>query len=98
MRVVYAQQAIAQLEALYAYIAADSGPMRAKAFLDSITAYCDGFETFPERGMRRDDIRPGLRIVGFRRRVTITFTVEPEIVTILGVFYGGQDVDTAFDE
>lgn len=98
MCVVYARTATAQLEALYAYIAADSGPIRAKAFVDSIIAYCDGFETFPERGTERDDLLPGLRLVGFRRRVTIVFTVEAEEVTILGVFYGGQDIDTAFLE
>jgi toxin ParE1/3/4 len=50
------------------------------------------------RGARRDDIRPGLRVFGFRRRVSIAFEVTGEAVTILGIFYGGQNFDTAFDE
>lgn len=43
------------------------------------------------RGHHRNDIRPGLRIVGFERRVTIAFCVDESAVTILRVFYGGRD-------
>lgn len=95
LRILYAPHAVAQLEALYSYVAENSGPKRADAFVGAIVDYCDGFETFPRRGVRRDDIRPGLHIIGFRRRVTIAFTVDEEVVTILGVFYGGQDFETA---
>ncbi|MFU8878700.1 MAG: type II toxin-antitoxin system RelE/ParE family toxin [Wenzhouxiangellaceae bacterium] len=93
MRVAYSPRAVAQLEALYRYIADDAGPRRAENFVGSIVAYCDGLENFPLRGTKRDDIRPGLRITGFRRRITMAFTVDDEVVTILGVFYGGQDYD-----
>jgi toxin ParE1/3/4 len=41
-------------------------------------------------------LRPGLRTIGFRRRVTIAFAVEAEVVTIIGVFYGGQDFEGAW--
>lgn len=95
MRVAYSRRAVAQLEALYRYIADDSGARRARDFVGAILEYCDGLESFPLRGTRRDDIRPGLRIIGFRRRVTIAFMVDDEAVTILGVFYGGQDYGTA---
>ncbi|MGF6233663.1 toxin ParE1/3/4 [Inquilinus ginsengisoli] len=94
-RVSYTARAADQLEALYLCIAEDSGPDRAAGYVDAIRDYCDRLETFPHRGSRRDGIRPGLRLLGFRRRVTIAFTVEDEIVTILGVFYGGQDVEAA---
>jgi toxin ParE1/3/4 len=46
----------------------------------------------------RDEIRPGLRTFGFRRRVTIAFDVAPGAVIILGIFYGGQDLVAAFEE
>lgn len=48
---------------------------------------------FPERGVRRDDIRPGLRTVGYRRRVTLAFEVTNDLVSIFGVYYGGQDFE-----
>jgi len=39
----------------------------------------------------RDDIREGVRIVGFERRVTIVFHVDAGRVTILRLFSGGKD-------
>lgn len=97
-RVSYSKRALAQLEALYLYIADAAGPERAMAFVSSITDYCEGLEIFPLRGTLREDIRPGLRLLGFRRRVTVALTVTDDTVNILGVFYGGQDVEAALRE
>jgi len=36
-----------------------------------------------------------LRTIGFRRRATIAFSADDRMVTILGVFYGGQDYEAA---
>lgn len=66
--------------------------MRAIGYIDRIEAYCAGFEASPERGTRRDDLRPGLRIVGFERRVTIAFHATPSVVIIDRILYGGRDV------
>lgn len=52
--------------------------------------------TFPERGGRRDDLAPGIRLVGYERRVTILFKVEGNIVRIVRVFYAGRDVEGTF--
>lgn len=93
MKVEYTDRATRQLEALYTYIAQESGATRAHQFVNDILDYCDSFETFPERGTQRDDIFSGLRLIGFRRRVTIAVTVSHESVWILGIFYGGQNVE-----
>ena len=53
---------------------------RAERFTDRIIAHCLGLATFPERGTRRDDLRPGLRITTWRRRVVIAFHITPETV------------------
>lgn len=47
--------------------------------------------TFPERGTLRNDLAPGIRVVGFERRASILFRVEGEVVRIFRVLYGGQD-------
>jgi toxin ParE1/3/4 len=60
----------------YDYIEAQSGPARARAYTERIFSYCLGFATLPERGTRRDDLRPGLGVVGFARRVTIAFHIN----------------------
>jgi toxin ParE1/3/4 len=82
------------VEDLYEYVAQASGFDRANAFVGSIVDYCDRLAASPHRGTRRDDLRSGLRIVGFRRRVTIAFSATDESVEILGVFYGGRRFET----
>jgi plasmid stabilization system protein ParE len=49
---------------------------------------------FPERGVARDDVRPGLRTTHHRGRVIIAYTVIDADVHILGIFYGGQDYES----
>jgi plasmid stabilization system protein ParE len=97
----FAQEAQAQLEAIQEYIT-QASPCSTKAarFVEGIVDYCESFETFPERGTRRDDLLPGLRIIGYRRSVTVAFRVNTvaKTVSVVGVFYGGQDYDTALGE
>lgn len=97
-RVVYAPEAEAQLLKLYLNIAAAASPQIAADYTDAILQQCESLRTFPKRGALRDDIRPGLRVFGFRRRVSIAFEVTDEVVTVLGVFYGGQNFEAAFEE
>ncbi|MFI5022875.1 MAG: type II toxin-antitoxin system RelE/ParE family toxin [Alphaproteobacteria bacterium] len=85
----------ADLFGLYRYIAEEAGHEVAGAYIDRIEAACMALETFPERGTRRDDIRPGLRTMGFERRVTIVFQVKRAEVVIVRIFYGGQDYERA---
>lgn len=87
--VTYTPEAEAQLIWLYRYIA-EGSPLRAKLFTDAIVARCEALDQFPERGIARDDIRAGMRTLAYRR-VVIVYAVEPRAVTIIGVFYGGQD-------
>lgn len=80
---------------IYRWIAEKATPIIAEGFTGAIVDYCEKLETFPERGTRRDDLRPGLRTIGFHHRVTIAFVVEDNTVTIIGIFYGGQDIEAA---
>lgn len=98
--VVFTPRAERQLASLYAYIADDSGETRAQDFVGRIVGDCLALATFPERGTKRDDIRPDLRTKGFARRVTIAFSVDQTttVVAIHGVFYGGQDFEKALRE
>lgn len=44
--------------------------------------------------MRRDDVRPGLRITNYKMRAVIAFDVDAGRVSIIGVYYGGQEYET----
>lgn len=94
-RIVFAPEAQADLLDLYDYIAEQGSPERAMAYIARIEALCRGLATFPERGTRRDEIRPGLRVMGFARRVAIAFHVDEDVVTIDRVLYGGRDIGGA---
>ncbi|HEY0300776.1 MAG TPA: type II toxin-antitoxin system RelE/ParE family toxin [Rhizomicrobium sp.] len=78
---------------LYDYIAAEAGAAVAGAYIGRIEAACLSLEAFPLRGTKRDDIRPGLRTMGFERRATIVFHVVRYEVVIIRVFYGGRDYE-----
>jgi len=80
---------------LYRSIAEHGGLEVAGAYIARIEAACMALETFPERGTRRDDVRPGLRTLGFERRATIVFQVRKTEVVIVRIFYGGQDYERA---
>ncbi len=91
--VIVSPEARAQLDQLYDYIAAAASPDTALRFNNDILDHLEGLQDFPIRGTARDDILHGLRTVGFRRRLTIAFVVEPVTVFVVGIFYGGQDFE-----
>lgn len=93
--VEFAPEALDQLAALYRYIATAASPETAQRYTDAIVTHCEELLTFPHRGNQRDDIRPGLRITNYRKRDVISFAVDAKQVSILGIFYGGQDFETA---
>jgi toxin ParE1/3/4 len=97
-RVVFAPEAQADLLRLYDIIARDGGEDRALAYIERIEAYCLRLSTFPERGTQHDNIRPGLRVIGFARRVAIAFHITAEAVTIDRILYGGRDLGRASEE
>jgi len=94
--VLFSPEAVADLLNLYEYIAERSGPARAIGYVGRLEQYCLGFRFSAERGTKRDDLRPGLRTVGFERRVTIAFHVEARSVVIDRIFYAGRNVKHAF--
>lgn len=95
--VTFDRDAAADLVAIRDYIADVRDRAFADAFVDRIIAYCEGLAETPFRGALRDHISPGLRIVGWRKTVTVAFEVSEEArtVAILGVFYRGRDVLSA---
>lgn len=61
---------------------------------------CEGLSIFPLRGVSREDIRPRLRVTHHRGRTVIAYAVDSwsRTVSILGVLYGGQDLDRTLAE
>ncbi len=93
--VIFTPEAQDQLAALYRYIAAAASPGIAERYTSSIVAYCESLQNSPLRSTCRENVRPGLRITNYKKRAVIAFAVDTDIVSILGIFYGGQDYETA---
>jgi toxin ParE1/3/4 len=77
------------------YIAEASGSAeRALDYIRRIREWCEHLKTFPQAGRARDDLRPGLRIVAFERRVVIAYMILPSGDVEIGrFFYGGRDYE-----
>jgi plasmid stabilization system protein ParE len=97
-RVLFSEAAVEQLTQLYNYIAEAASPSVALRYADAIVKYCESLCVFPLRGTRRDDVRPGLRITNYRKRAVIAFAVDENVVSIIGIFYGGQDYETMLQD
>ena len=85
-----------RLFGLFDYIASHDGSTRALRYIERIEKTCNSLQTLPERGTRRDDLGPGLRVRGFEHRVLIAFQVDKESVAILSILYGGRSAELAF--
>lgn len=95
-RVVLAPEAADDLNELYDWVAAQASPQVAIGYLERVEGFCQRLSLGSERGQLRSDVRPGLRITGFERRLTIAFTVDEECVTVLRVFAAGRNWETSF--
>jgi toxin ParE1/3/4 len=89
--VVLALEALADLQDILDWIAVAAGPRVAVQYVDRLEAYCDGLAFVSYRGQDRSDLRPGLRVVAFKRRITIAFRVSDDSVTVLRIFRAGRD-------
>jgi toxin ParE1/3/4 len=96
--VVFTPGAEDQLIELYRYISDADTPEVAARYTEAIVAYCEELAVFPHRPKARDDIRPGLRTIGFRRRVVIAFAVLGQTLPIIGVFYSGRDYEAVLNK
>jgi len=63
--------------------------------VDAIRTFIKNLQSTPHRGTKRDDLLAGLRIVPFGKRTAIAIEIDDEtgVVTVLRVFYGGQDYE-----
>lgn len=86
---------MAGLADIYAYYAQTAGEAVAERLVKRIVAYCEGLSDHPHRGTQRNEIYPGLRVVGYRRWGSIAFTVSDVAcrVVIQGVYGRGRDVE-----
>lgn len=95
--VVFSPEARDELLELYDYVAGRGAPNAAMTYVLRLEARCLALADFPEQGRQRDDIRTGLRVLGFERRTMIAFHLTPTDVVIDRILHGGRDMHSAFE-
>ena len=98
--VVFDTAARQDLKDIFDYISGRASLAIAETFVLKLYHQCIGLRHVPERGTRRDELRPGLRTLGYRRRATILFEVDHSRhqVTILGIYYGVRNYADDFTD
>ena len=94
--VVFAPEAEDDLLKLYDWLTGKAGAAVAIGYIDRIELFCSKLDLASIRGTARDDVRAGLRIIGFERRIAIAFVVGDDDVLILRIFHGGCDWESHF--
>ncbi len=86
--VIYTPEAGDDLDWIYDTVARASGATTANRYDARIRAFCERLNCGSERGTLRNDVLPGLRLIGFEHSISVAFVVEDTQVLILRVFYG----------
>jgi toxin ParE1/3/4 len=93
-RIVVTPEARDHIDQLYRYVAtAAQDADIALRFTGGLLDHLATLAEFPQRGTPREDIRPGLRTIPWKRRATIAYVVEELDKIIVGVFYAGRDME-----
>jgi toxin ParE1/3/4 len=93
-KITLARAAERDLDGIERYLGKVASSRLAETYVMRILDFIGKLRQFPERGSLRDDIRPGLRMIGFERRVSVVFTVGESEVTIVRILYGGRQIDS----
>ena len=90
--IVYDRAAADDLVDLQNWIARQSSERVAATYIARLRAFCNRLRHFPQRGEIRDDVRPGIRLIGFEQRVNVAFEVQQDRVVIVRLLYGGRQL------
>jgi toxin ParE1/3/4 len=94
----FADEAIDDLARIFAGLLPIAGERIARDFVGRLEAACLKLATVPERGSLGDHVRPGLRIIGYRRQASIAFVVTEAEVSILRIFRRGANTEALLAE
>lgn len=89
--IIITPEAEDDLDHLYNEISQRASPSIAYAFVARIEAFCRSLTHAAERGTDRSDVSPGMRSLGFERRVTIVLHIEDATASVVRIFPAGRN-------
>jgi toxin ParE1/3/4 len=96
-RLVVSKRARSDLIEIWLYSFKNWGATQADRYLDELEAGMRECGAEPERGRRRDEVRPGYWSILVRRHVAF-YTVTADTVLIQRVLHGSMDPDLHMDD
>ncbi len=97
LEIVYTPEARDDMASIFWYIAAHD-PGAADRYIQEIRHACGNLALMPHMGIERYDLRQGIRIFPFNRRVIIVYEARDAFLNILRVFHKGRDYETLLRE
>jgi toxin ParE1/3/4 len=95
-RVIFTRLAQADLEAIGDYIALDN-PRRALSFIEELRDHCKKIASSPLAYRPRQELAEGLRSCAHGRYV-IFFQARDDVLLIVRILHGAQDIQAQFRE
>ena len=94
-RLVLSRRANADLAAIYGWVAESASETTADRYTARLQRFCLRLTRYPRRAEVRNDLFPGVRLIGFEKSVTVAFIVDEvrDEVRILRLLYRGQRLD-----
>jgi len=89
-KLIFTPQAAHDIDQIEAHIAFKESPHVADEYIERLYFRCARIALAPHQGQLQRNRRPGLRITGFERRVSIAFYLRQETVVIVSIAYGGR--------
>lgn len=90
-RLVYAPNALVDLEEIQIYGLQAWGIDRADAYLQELLGTVDELLNYPEIGKQRDDVEPGIR-ARFSGRHVVYYRVSNDAITVLRILHERANV------
>lgn len=90
-RVIYGPRAVDDFERIFNWLSATASPEAALRVIERLEEKLSALDVASERGIARDDLAAGLRIVALGDRAVAAVRVREADLLIARVFYGGEN-------
>lgn len=95
-QVYFSTAAMQDVREIHDYIAANSVDAAVQLLQDIKTA-CQKLVSFPQSGLSRDDLMPGLRLIVVRKSYVVFYRSSNEDIEVVRVIHGARDYSKLFE-
>lgn len=96
--VEFSRRADSQLEKLYRLLLHKTEERIVLRYMEDLVSFCMELSRFPHRGNVYPELGEGIRVIGFRRSVSVQFRVLETKVQVLNIAYRGEDYAAFFEK